>query len=91
MRVAVVATPERVRLRAIGRWRAPSSAIRHVRNAARSSGRGSCYGWRKVPPKVVWIRLGNCTTRQVAALLRDRAADVAAFVAEDEAGFLALG
>ncbi len=46
---------------------------------------------RGFPPRVVWIRLGNCTTRQVAELLRARAADVAAFLADDEAGFLALG
>ncbi len=46
---------------------------------------------RRFPPKVVWIRLGNCTTRQVAELLRTRAADVAAFLADEEAGFLALG
>lgn len=46
---------------------------------------------RGFPPKVVWIRLGNCTTRQVAELLRTGAADVAAFLADDEAGFLALG
>lgn len=24
------------------------------------------------PPKVVWIRLGNCTTRDIAKLLRER-------------------
>jgi predicted nuclease of predicted toxin-antitoxin system len=46
---------------------------------------------RGFPPKVVWIRLGNCTTREVAALLRRRTADLVAFVADDEAGFLALG
>jgi predicted nuclease of predicted toxin-antitoxin system len=27
---------------------------------------------RGTPPKVVWIRRGNCTTRDVAALLRER-------------------
>jgi len=46
---------------------------------------------RGFPPKVVWIRLGNCTTRQVAELLRARTADVVAFLADDGAGFLALG
>ena len=24
------------------------------------------------PPKVIWIRLGNCSTREIARLLRDR-------------------
>ena len=31
------------------------------------------------PPKVIWIRLGNCTTAQVADLLRLRHADIQAF------------
>jgi predicted nuclease of predicted toxin-antitoxin system len=26
--------------------------------------------WRGFPPKVVWIQLGNCSTKQVADLLR---------------------
>ena len=43
------------------------------------------------PPKVVWIRLGNCATADVARLLRLRAADVARFVADVDAAFLALG
>ncbi len=42
------------------------------------------------PPKVVWIRLGNCTTTAVATLLRTRAADVQAFVADPSASFLVL-
>ena len=42
------------------------------------------------PPKVIWIRLGNCTTDDVARLLRQRRAEIERFVAEPEAGFLAL-
>ncbi|MBN9519931.1 DUF5615 family PIN-like protein [bacterium] len=42
------------------------------------------------PPKVVWVRLGNCTTAAVAALLRTRRADVLAFGADVAASFLAL-
>jgi len=42
------------------------------------------------PPKVVWIRLGNCTTAQVEALLRTRHADLLAFDQDAEASFLAL-
>lgn len=42
------------------------------------------------PPKVVWVRLGNCSTAAVAALLRFRLADVQAFVADPAASFLAL-
>jgi predicted nuclease of predicted toxin-antitoxin system len=43
------------------------------------------------PPKVIWIRLGNCATAHVSRLLRLRADDVRAFVEHAEAAFLALG
>lgn len=42
------------------------------------------------PPKVVWIRLGNCTTGQIASLLRARHADLLAFDQDPTASFLAL-
>jgi len=40
---------------------------------------------RGPPPKVIWVRLGNCTTGEVEALLRARHADVEAFVADSAA------
>jgi predicted nuclease of predicted toxin-antitoxin system len=46
---------------------------------------------RGPPPKVVWVRLGNCATADVARLLGLRADDIARFVAHDAAAFLALG
>jgi predicted nuclease of predicted toxin-antitoxin system len=42
------------------------------------------------PPKVVWVRLGNCSTATVAALLRSRLAEIEAFEADPLASFLAL-
>ena len=42
------------------------------------------------PPQVVWLRVGNATTAVVAALLRDRLADVAGFLADPTAGVLEL-
>ena len=42
------------------------------------------------PPKVVWVRLGNCTTAAVATLLRARRDDVLAFEADAMAAFLVL-
>ena len=42
------------------------------------------------PPKVVWLRVGNCSTRQVADLLRSRKADIEAFADDDSSTFLAL-
>jgi len=43
------------------------------------------------PPKVVWIRLGNCPTADVAHLLRTHAEEIRRFVEHDDATFLALG
>ncbi len=42
------------------------------------------------PPKVIWVRLGNCSTAAVEALLRSRLADIQAFEADPLASFLAL-
>jgi predicted nuclease of predicted toxin-antitoxin system len=42
------------------------------------------------PPKVVWLRVGNCSTTSVAALLRRHKADLLAFDADPAASFLAL-
>lgn len=43
------------------------------------------------PPKVVWLRLGNCPTTAVATLLRAHRATLLAFEADPSAAFLALG
>jgi len=42
------------------------------------------------PPKVIWIRLGNCSTDDVIRLLRMRHDEVEGFVEHEEASFLAL-
>jgi predicted nuclease of predicted toxin-antitoxin system len=42
------------------------------------------------PPKVIWVRLGNCTTAAVATLLQARQEDVQAFEADPTAAFLVL-
>lgn len=46
---------------------------------------------RGAPPKVVWIRLGNCSTQHVAHLLREHFDSVQRFAEHREATFLALG
>jgi predicted nuclease of predicted toxin-antitoxin system len=43
------------------------------------------------PPKSVWIRLGNCSTDDIAQLLRRRQTDVIRFSEDDEATVLELG
>ena len=45
---------------------------------------------RGPPPKIIWIRRGNCTTTDIEALLRSNRTEILAFGAEAEAAFLAL-
>jgi predicted nuclease of predicted toxin-antitoxin system len=42
------------------------------------------------PPKVVWIRRGNCSTVEIEGILRSHEADLLAFERADEEAFLAL-
>jgi len=42
------------------------------------------------PPKVVWIRRGNCSTGDIEVLLRTRYQDVVAFAADMTAALLIL-
>lgn len=42
------------------------------------------------PPKVIWIRLGNCSTRQVEELIRRENATVSSFIDDEIASFLTL-
>jgi predicted nuclease of predicted toxin-antitoxin system len=42
------------------------------------------------PPKVVWVRLGNCSTADVTNLLRKHFAAIEAFAADTYASFLTL-
>lgn len=45
---------------------------------------------RGCPPKVIWVRLGNCSTADVEMLLRSRMRDLVAFEADPAASFLAI-
>jgi predicted nuclease of predicted toxin-antitoxin system len=40
------------------------------------------------PPKVIWLRVGNCTTRVIEDLLRAHKPDVELFATSNEAAFL---
>lgn len=42
------------------------------------------------PPKIIWIRLGNCSTRDIAELLIARRQQVEVFLQSTEHSFLAL-
>jgi predicted nuclease of predicted toxin-antitoxin system len=45
---------------------------------------------RGAPPKVIGIHTGNCSTKLVVALLRERHKQIEAFGKDDTASFLAL-
>jgi predicted nuclease of predicted toxin-antitoxin system len=49
--------------------------------------RALVYGF---PPKVIWLRVGNCPTAAIVTLLRNRIADVAAFSSDPTLSFLVL-
>jgi predicted nuclease of predicted toxin-antitoxin system len=42
------------------------------------------------PPKVVWVRLGNCTTTEVEQVIRKNFDSIKAFAENEEAAFLIL-
>jgi predicted nuclease of predicted toxin-antitoxin system len=42
------------------------------------------------PPKVIWVRLGNCRTAAVAALLSERADSLRRFLADETGSLLVL-
>ena len=46
---------------------------------------------RGAPPKVIWLRLGNCTTEEVANLIRHHVTDIRHFSEHEEATVLELG
>jgi len=42
------------------------------------------------PPKVVWVKLGNCSTSDVEKIIRDHVDDIGLFEADASAAFLIL-
>ena len=42
------------------------------------------------PPKVIWIKLGNCSTKRIAKLLWEHHSDIKAFASADDPSFLSL-
>lgn len=50
-------------------------------------GKSLLYGY---PPKVIWIRRGNCKNRQIEMLLRARAEQIYNFIGDNASGFLML-
>ncbi|HJT22251.1 MAG TPA: DUF5615 family PIN-like protein [Nitrospira sp.] len=42
------------------------------------------------PPKIIWLRIGNCPTAAIQTLLRRRAKEIATFFSDPESAFLIL-
>jgi predicted nuclease of predicted toxin-antitoxin system len=45
---------------------------------------------RGFPPKVIWLRLGNCTTGQIEDILRRHHEEIKALAEDSQAGVLSL-
>jgi predicted nuclease of predicted toxin-antitoxin system len=46
---------------------------------------------RGFPPKVIWIRRGNCSTKEIATILRSSTQDIHDFFQNPSLGILTLG
>ncbi len=44
-----------------------------------------------IPPKVIWIRRGNCPISEITELLRLHALHITSFIRDDERGVLEIG
>ncbi|NOS75555.1 MAG: DUF5615 family PIN-like protein [Methyloglobulus sp.] len=42
------------------------------------------------PPKVIWIKRGNCTNRQIQLLLRNKLEAISSFIKDDQVSFIAI-
>jgi predicted nuclease of predicted toxin-antitoxin system len=42
------------------------------------------------PPKVVWLRLGNCGTKRIAKVLQERAGDLLGFESDPDTAILII-
>ena len=88
--------PDCQHVRGVGLREAPDT---QVWNYARSNGytivsKDSDFYQRSLvlgfPPKVIWVRLGNCTTAAIEQLLREHVEFVEQFEADGTATFLVL-
>lgn len=44
-----------------------------------------------IPPKVIWIRKGNCPTAEIIELMRAHALHILSFIRDNERGVLEIG
>ena len=88
--------PESVHVRDIGLARASDAAIwvyardHDLTILSKDSDFYQVSFLRGPPPKIIWIRRGNCSTADIEALLRSNLTDILAFGADETAAFLVL-
>lgn len=49
--------------------------------------RNFLYGF---PPKVIWLRLGNCCTERIVSVLKEKSNEILFFELDREAAFLVI-
>jgi predicted nuclease of predicted toxin-antitoxin system len=88
--------PGSIHVRAIGLKSAPDSVVWEyaaksgyaiVSKDADFRQRSFLFGH---PPKVIWVRTGNCSTEQIERLLRSRVPEILAFGLAEAEAFLSL-
>ena len=88
--------PGSVHVRALGMMTAPDDLIwSHARQHGLTIvSKDSDFFYRSMlfghPPKVVWLRVGNCSTARIQTLLQTHHRDLLAFEQDAVASFLAL-
>jgi predicted nuclease of predicted toxin-antitoxin system len=45
---------------------------------------------RGIPPKIIWLKTGNLTTRSIAKLLQDNIASIKDFLESEQEGILEI-
>lgn len=88
--------PESAHVRALGMAEAPDGDIwRHARESGFAivskdndfQQMSFVFG---APPKVIWIRRGNCTVAEIEEILRSNASRIAEFDQDEESSYLVL-
>ena len=88
--------PESVHVRDLGLARADDTAIwdyardNELTIVSKDSDFHQLSFLRGSPPKVIWIRRGNCSTADIEGLLRSRRKEILEFGSEPDTAFLAL-
>jgi len=67
-----------------------TGAARRYTIVTKDSDFGDLSVLRGFPPKVIWVRLGNCTTRQIEDLIRNNNEAVAVLESDLTVGLLSL-